>query len=112
MTLYIMAAIIVALLAAGYLLVRYEIVDPKDATAGGLIIAAAALIWQLVTGRPTEEPKSPEKPSAPGPIPTPPTRDVDEIIDLSGKQLSREPPNDIHERLRNEIERQRREYGD
>ena len=107
---FILAAAI-ALVCAGYLLVRYEILDVRDAAAGAGLIAAVVLIWRMLTGdpEPVERPRAPVEPT---PEPTPPTRDVDEIIHQSGKQLSAEPPDDIHERLRNEIERQRREYGD
>ena len=107
---FILAAV-VALVCAAYLLVRYEIIGVKDAAAGAGLIAAIVLIWRMLTGRP-EPVDRPRAPVEPTPEPTPPTHDVDEIIDLSGKQLSSEPPDDIHERLRNEIERQRREYGD
>ena len=108
----IMLAVIVALLAAGYLLVRYEILDVRDAAAGAGLIAALVFIWRMLTTKETElTTKEPEL-TTKEPEPIPPTHDVDEIIDLSGKQLSEDPPDDIHERLRNEIERQRREYGD
>src|SRR5690554_2652075 len=108
----IMLAVIVAALSVWFLMVRYVLANTKSASAGVALLAAVAFIWRILTGRP-DAPEDPAKPEPETPTPpTPPTRDVDEIIHQSGKQLSAEPPDDIHERLRNEIERQRREYGD
>jgi len=108
---FILAAV-VALVCAAYLLVRYEILDVRDAAAGAGLIAAVVFIWRMLTGKPepVERPRDPVEP--PTPDPTPPTRDVERVIAESDKTLTEEPPDDIHRRLRNEIERQRREYGD
>lgn len=95
---FILAAV-VALVCAGYLLVRYEILDVRDAAAGAGLIGAVAVMWRMMTKKaPNGTQTTPKQDPAPEPIP--PTRDVERVIAESDQALTGDPSDDVHEKLR------------
>lgn len=100
---FILAAV-VALVCAGYLLVRYEILDVRDVAAGAGLIAAVVLMWRMLTKQHPNNIQTTSK-QDPAPDPTPPTRDVERVIAESDKTLAEEPPDDVHDRLRDALKK-------
>ena len=104
--LYLGVAAAIALVCAGYLLVRYEIIGVKDAAASVGLIAGVAFIWRKLTKKkePSEPVRPPDKHT---PDPVPPTRDVERAIAESDKTLTAEPPDDIHDKLKDALKKYR-----
>lgn len=98
MTWPVTLTIIFLLALAGYLLWRNGVLDSQNVAAGGGILAALAVLWRLISGRRVEEP--PEEPK-----PTPPTQDADRVIEKYQDGLKREPPEDVHGRLKEKLRR-------
>ena len=70
------------LLAAGFLLVRHDVIDPQDAVAGGALIAVAAAMWRWLTRSNDDEKNGAQHPLAPDePEPITAPDDLDEILD-------------------------------
>lgn len=97
-------AVVAALACAGYLLVRYEVLDKRDAVAGAGLIAALFFIVRLLTKQDPNNIQTTSK-QAQAPDPTPPTRDVERVIAESDKTLAEEPSDDVHDRLRDALKK-------
>lgn len=96
MTWPITITIICLLALAGYLLWRNGVLDAQNVVAGGGFLAVLTVLWRLVFGRGDQD--KPEDPK-----PTPPTQDADRVIEKYHDELKKEPPEDIHDRLKDKL---------
>jgi len=92
-------AALLGLLALGYMLVRYGLVDRRDAIAGGVLVGALLYVWTKLRGRFGARRKTPGGSSDDAPDTGEAVESVDRVMDDTAQQLADPPPDDVHDQL-------------